>query len=539
MGKPDGFYIGRRDLDRRLRDIYQKNPLWILVAQWIIYDGPYFSNGRLKRGEVDASYEKICEVFNGEIISRTSHSRLMASLKKNLLIDCRRKGMRTITRVIFYDEIQNVKSGFKIGDVDDLKERFRGGTMPQEPNGDAAGGAEDGGQPALCQAEVIYGSSGSHLSSGRKSFEAGNPVVGSGLCNPEPGMRNPFEAQAEAICGSGGITYNNKEEKNYQGKKKIPNSNSSPTGSKTGGRTMDMRAMITPRVRQAVDKKPRAPKVEPDSEREFPSSKAILEGFKNEATVVNAFRNAVTAKYPDVPMGEKHFPLGGQTDAAARAIDWVRESVCPNIQAEEPILRAFIEDWIRWYVSNKIDHQYRFKRSPLTMMAFFQSRNGYFAAKDANDVIIHSSMQRKVAVVATKQTVMESFSRMLGVAKESPKPNLAEALAMVALGNKGIVLTCLYLEHSKLSADAVETVRRVVGNVKKMPGGNNIVRKIYSSTWRYRSKAVAKGLVPYSDWESAFGSEWAGISMLEKTEGSDADHAAAEEFFLQLSANKV
>ena len=156
MGKPDGFYIGRRDLDRRLRDIYQKNPLWILVAQWIIYDGPYFSNGRLKRGEVDASYEKICEVFNGEIISRTSHSRLMASLKKNLLIDCRRKGMRTITRVIFYDEIQNVVTST-------TSRRGSGaGQCPRSPTGMPLAGPKTGGnQPCArrksftVQAEVI------------------------------------------------------------------------------------------------------------------------------------------------------------------------------------------------------------------------------------------------------------------------------------------------------------------------------------------------------------------------------------------------
>jgi hypothetical protein len=156
-----------------------------------------------------------------------------------------------------------------------------------------------------------------------------------------------------------------------------PSSTNQNETDKERGRKMNIRTAITPRVRQVRVKTERKPKKEWSKGNEFPSSKATEEGYKSPNTVIKAFLKAVKNAHPTVVMSDKYFPWGLQTEPAAKAIDWIREVIYRDNDASEADIKAHIEGWISWYVSNKIDKKYCHKRAPLSLQSFYESRSGY------------------------------------------------------------------------------------------------------------------------------------------------------------------
>ena len=501
----EGWYVMRRDLDTYLQEVFRKDIVWQHIAEYIIVKAPYFKDGYLiRKGGLDASWKKICKVFPNAI-SESSYSRLLTQLESLGFIVRWRVGKITFTKSVLWEKIQDLKVDFSLKNLQV--------TMPISASH----------PPENCKSETIC----NELES--KSLEA--VVVDS--------CKSPYQLLQVNDSISATLYENkdiNKEEKNPH----IHKLEKNKTKSKKEERDMDIRSAITPRVKTMRVKTEKAEKkvksLSPKKEKDlFPTSK---EGWKNPNTLVGAFKNAVEVKHPGVYMGDKAYSWEANREPAAKAIDWVRDEVYRNNNIGEPELRAVLEYWVDWYVSNKISSKFPGKRILLNMQAFYETRAQYYSAKDSNDLLIQRSRQRKTTVTSSGKSIMAAFDGMLNLSQESKKSPV-EGFIGLALANKGIVLTCLYLEHKKLVPDVVETVSKVIKETLESFAGKSVMRDIYKETWRHRIPAIAKGLVPFSDWETVFGKLWENVTLLSKEEGTSTDHKKVSDFLDEIVMQRL
>jgi hypothetical protein len=533
--KSSGWYVSRRDLDIYLRSIFPKNVVNQHLAKYILLEKPNFADSLkkdgLKKGEVDASYAKICEVFPGAI-EEWSFSRMMKTLEKRGLISRKKRGIKTITKSLFYFKMTDLEHDFSLKNLQ-VESSISASEIPDS-----------------CKSKDSHND--------HKTNEL--PLLTDSSCKSVP-------VEMQVISSKSATIYNNKEDNNkedYNKKEDLSFSliNPIPCGlNKNKGKgknksmvddfdgadetknekenNMDIRTAITPKVKVAkvkAEKKPNATVVK--KEFDYPTSKVMAEGWKNPITLIRAFAKAVKSKYKNVNMGSDKLPYESNTEPASKAIDWVRDEVYKNNSASEAEIRSVLENWVEWYVSTKIDSVYRFKRDVLNLQAFFDSRAQYYETKDSNELLVLRTRQRKTVVTSSKQSIMTSFDRMRNLAEDSRRSPVM-AFIKLALLNKGIVLTCLYLDNKKMTENTVDLVTKVLMEQKGMSAGRDYIRNVYSETWRYMSKEISKGMVPYSQWEITFGKIWEDITMLEKKEPISNESKLVSEFILQLVAPKM
>jgi hypothetical protein len=503
-----GWYKSPRSFKQYLRRIYRNKPEFAFIAEWLLLELPRFADGKsegsLPMGWFSVSYKTVCREFGSKAIKEYAFSRLMKDLRYRGLIQ-RREFVRNGRPAFYfysewYKETQSRDDSFDIEKLQVAEAKL----------------ASQGGE--ICK------STNSHNSLEECELQA----VQIDVCKKED--------QFLQVDLPKNATHNSNKKDSITEEKGIdPLNPNQEAGGKKGSKHMNMRAAITPRVK-TVRTRTTKPKREWTEGNELPSSKASSDGFKSPVTVIRAFVRAVKSTYSDVPMSDQYFHWDVQTEPAGKAIDWIREVIYMRNDVSEPDIRVHMENWIAWYVSNKIDKKYRFKREPLSLQAFYESRNGYFAVKESNDVLM-SRRQRKVPVQVINAGIMDSFARIAKVEGNDVVENFID----MALGAKGIVLTCLYVDRKGLVTDVVATVKKVLERIKARDHGlgRDRIRKIYAETWRFRSPAVAKNMVPYYNWEELFGDVWADIPKCEKLQGSADDHRAAEDFFTMCAGPKV
>lgn len=534
--KTGGWYVTKRQVDEYLRELFPKNVVYQHLARYVLLEKPMFADSikpeGLKKGEVWASYANICEVFPGAI-EEWSFSRMMSTLEKRGLISRKKRGISTLTKSLFYSELTNLKSDFCLKNVQvdssisasEITESCK----PCDDHNNVNTNELEMVTDTVCKSVVeklqVDSSKSATIYGNKEDNNKGNlneeEDLSISLINPMP-------------CG---LNKNKGKGKTESNSEDLAETVDFDKTKKTKEDDMDIRTAITPKVKVAKAKTESKPKTSP-VEHQFPSSKAIEEGWKNPRTLIHAFARAVESKYGDVKMGSDKLPYEPNREPAARSIDWVRGEVYKNNSISEPEIRAVLENWVEWYVSNKIDSKYRHKRSVLNLQAFFESRSQYYAAKDSNDLLIQRTRQRKTPVTSSKQSIMTSFDKMKTLSENNRRSPL-EAFVELGLLNKGIVLTCLYLEHKKMDANVSELVFKVLTNQKSMSAGRDYIRNVYAETWRYRASVIAKGMVPYSNWETTFGKIWEDVTMLVKKEGVANEHSLVSEFILQLAAPKM